>query len=322
MNVLIPRVSIITLTYKNYSKLFSTISSILNQDFPAFEYIISDDGSGDFPEDEVREFIENNKKSNLLEYKLIINKENVGTVKHINNVIKICKGDYIFDLSGNDVFINNHVVTNIMSEFEREDCDVLIVSRISYYKGKVYQICPHYLDWKNIYKLDTPIKRYEAMMRTEHFGMFIGPNIFYKREVIERNGFFDENYKLLEDAPMIAKMLWNESVSIRPDIFAVLYDNESGVSAKGSRNIDLLEDIRKFNAIGKLDHYWELDYKTRYHIDFGIKRSNARNSVELFFVCLLYLPRVLSMINYLMLRKIKSIGDKAFIKKSQILIEK
>ena len=41
MNDIIPKISIITLTYKDYSNLFKTIKSILEQDCPYFEYIIS-----------------------------------------------------------------------------------------------------------------------------------------------------------------------------------------------------------------------------------------------------------------------------------------
>lgn len=309
-----PKISIITLTYKDYSNLFKTIKSILDQDCIGFEYIISDDGSGDFPEKEVRDFIDSNKKENLLNFELLINKTNVGTVKHLNNVIKRCNGDFIFDLSGNDYLLNNHVITYLLEVFDSEKCDVLIVSRVNYKNGKICGICPHYKEWKKINKLDTRLKRYSAMVRYEHFGMFIGPNVFYKREVIEKNGYFDENYVLLEDAPMICKMFWNNKVSIRPDVFAVVYDSENGVSSRKVKHPLLKEDLHRFNLYGKTEHYSELDFKTKYHIRFGIKREKAKNKVEFVIICLLYFPRLITYFFYSLGRKINSLYDKKYIK--------
>lgn len=313
MNDIIPKISIITLTYKDYSNLFKTIKSILEQDCPYFEYIISDDGSGDFPEQEVIDFINCNKKNNLLKYDLLVNQENVGTVKHLNNVIKRCRGDFIFDISGNDYFLNNHVVTNLLEVFNYEKCDVLIVSRINYINGKISGMCPHYKEWNRILKMDTKLKRYSAMVRNEHFGMFIGSNIFYKRDVIEKNGYFDEQYCLLEDAPMILKMLWNNKVSIRPDIFALVYDNENGVSSKGNHHPLLKEDLHRYNLYGKTEHYSELDFRTRYHIRFGIKREKAKNKIEYALVCFLYFPRIISYLLYLLIRKINGYNDIKYI---------
>ena len=314
MNDIIPKISVITLTYKDYSNLFKTIKSILEQDCPYFEYIISDDGSGDFPENEVKDFINSNKKNNLLRFELLLNKENVGTVKHLNNVIKRCQGDFIFDISGNDYLLNNHVITHLLEVFDEEKCDVLIVSRVNYKNGKISGICPHYKEWKKINKLDTKIKRYSAMVRYEHYGMFIGPNIFYKREVIEKNGYFDEKYILLEDAPMILKMFWNNNVSIRPDIFAVVYDSENGVSSQKSPNPLLKEDLHRFNLYEKNEHYSELDFKTRYHIRFGIKREKAKNKVEFALICLLYFPRLITYLFYCIGRKINGFQDTKYIK--------
>lgn len=316
MSEISPKISIITLTYKDYSYLFKTIKSILDQDCSDFEYIISDDGSGNFPEREVIDFVNNNKKNNLLNFELFVNENNVGTVKHLNNVIKRCRGEYIFDISGNDYLLNNHVITNLLEVFEYENCDVLIVSRLNYKNGKINGICPHYSEWKKIKKLDTKIKRYSAMARYEHYGMFIGTNTFYKKEVIEKNGYFDEKYILLEDAPMILKMFWNNNVSIRPDIFAVVYECENGVSSKKHEHPLLKKDLHRFNLYEKIDHYSELDFKTKYHIQFGIKREKAKNKIEFAFVCLLYFPRIIEFLFYCIIHKISGIKDKKFIEKN------
>lgn len=302
-------VSVITLTYKHYEKLLNTISSVLNQDWPEFEYIISDDGSGDFPEQIVAEYVEKHKKDNLKNFVICVNEHNLGTVKHLNSVIKKCKGEYIFDLSAEDVFVDEHVISRMVEAFKEEDCDALFVSRLEYKNGKICGICPHYFDRNRIYKLKTKKDLYSSFLRTEHFDTFIGPNFFYKKSVIVKNGYFDENYKLLEDAPMIGKVLWNEKVAIRLDIFSVIYECKTGVSAPGSKNKILADDLKYYNLYGKSQHLEELDSKTCNHIKFGIERERANSPVCLFFICLRYLPRIIGHTIYQIGRVLSSVGD-------------
>lgn len=61
----IPLVSIIVLTYLQRHILNDCIDSILSQDYPNIELIICDDCSADFDCDEVYQYIEQNKKSNI-----------------------------------------------------------------------------------------------------------------------------------------------------------------------------------------------------------------------------------------------------------------
>ena len=307
-------VSIITMTYKDFSGLFNTIRSVLEQDWPEFEYIISDDGSGNFPKQAVIDFIELYKRENLKSYQVLDNKENVGTVKHLNRIIKLCNGEYIFDLSCNDLYVDQHTVSNIVNAFEQEKCDVLIVSRLDYHNKSIKAICPHIYDRKRMNRLDTKEKRLSAFLMTEHCDMFIAPNVFYKKSVIERNGYHDESYRLFEDAPMIAKFLLNERVSIRPDLYAVLYECKNGVSAPKSKNAILANDIKRFNSVGKMEYYEHVSKKARYHIRYGVERSKAKNLFEYVFVNIKYSPRIIGYLLYCLGRRINSVGDRRVLK--------
>ena len=150
-------------------------------------------------------------------------------------------------------------------------------------------------------------------MTTEHFDMFIGPNVIYKKSVIERNGYFDENYLLFEDAPMIAKLLWNENVCVRPDLFAYCYDCETGISSPKVNNPILAEDIKRYNLYGKMEHFDDLSYKVKYHIRFGIEREKAESKLRYFLICIKYSPRIVGYLIYSMKRKVCQFGDKDII---------
>lgn len=303
-------ISVITLTYKNYNGLFGTIASVLDQDVSEYEYIISDDGSGNFPEQSVIDFVNENKKANLKRFEIVLNKKNVGTVKHLNNAIKKCQGEYIFDICTNDFFVNKHAISDVVNTFEEEKCDVLITSRLEHINEKIVGMCPHYLDRNKALKLNDREKMYSALLRTHHYDMFIGPNYFYKKSVVERNGYFDENYVLLEDAPMLEKLIWNEKVSIRPDIFVVNYDCHDGVSVPGKRNALLSKDINFYNHYGKLKHFEYLDKNTQSHIKFGIEREEADSVIKYLIVCTKNCFRIIDFIWFYLIRIICGLYDK------------
>ena len=98
------RFSVITLTYAHFNHLKETILSVCAQDYHDIEYIICDDGSKSFPEEQIIKWIEDNKGPNLRQYKILRQAENVGTVRNINHAYSHASGDYFINLSCGDVF--------------------------------------------------------------------------------------------------------------------------------------------------------------------------------------------------------------------------
>ena len=308
-----PIISVITLTYKNYSNIYKTIKSVLEQDYPGIEYIIADAGSGDFPYDKIKDFIDKHNHNNI-KYKIIVNETNLGTVKNFNNAIKNSSGEYIFPLSCNDIFISNDVVSKIERVFSKTSCKMVITSRVKYVDNRPVSVIPHIGDRINIKNLDDKYKKYRALMLTEHYGMFIGCNVYYDRKTLEKYNLFDEKYRLLEDIPILEKFLWNEDVELRPEIVSILYDGATGVTLKRNKVHPLLEkDINRFNKFGKTSHYKELDRKTRRHIDFGIKRSKAGSKAQLLIACIMYSPRIISYLAFCTKRWLVGKKDKKYL---------
>lgn len=101
--------SILIVTFKQIEYLYSTVDSVLSQDYPYIEVIISDDNTPDFPTNEVEQYIENNKKSNLVRYSVIHNMTNSGTVRNINIGLKRCSGECIKIIAGDDLFFDQTV---------------------------------------------------------------------------------------------------------------------------------------------------------------------------------------------------------------------
>lgn len=107
-----PRFSVIILCYRHFEYLPTAIDSVLAQDYPNIELIISDDGSPNFPKEELDDYISARKGPNITNVILHQEEANCGTVRHLNHAVPLCTGDYIALLAGDDVLYDAHVLTS------------------------------------------------------------------------------------------------------------------------------------------------------------------------------------------------------------------
>lgn len=126
--------SLIILTYNSdYEKIILTIKSILEQDLPEYEIIISDDGSQiDFFE-ELRGFFTKKAFNN---YKLIKNEQNLGIVNNFLKAIKQSKGKYIKGLAPADLLYNNDSLSKMYNYLTINNSKFAFGRMKSYYIDK------------------------------------------------------------------------------------------------------------------------------------------------------------------------------------------
>ncbi len=252
----IPLVSIITLTYNKFDHLYDTVDSVLNQDYPKIEYIISDDGSSNFPENELRDYLDKNLTKSIVSYKILRNETNRGIVKNINSAYRKSSGKYILNLSCSDIFFEKQTVSKIIDRFIRNDCKVLVTSRLVYKDGvgPLY-LLPHFEERAIINRLDTHIKQYKAFILSEDYDMASGCAMYFNRNIIEELDYFDENYIMWEDGPFIEKYLWQYKLDFAFDIISIWYGKDgisSNSSEKGARILE--NDVINFITTRRVAH--------------------------------------------------------------------
>ena len=153
----LPLITVVTMTYKKFDQLKQTIDSVLSQDYPNIEYFISDDGSDNFPLDSIEAYIRENKKNNILNYKIIHHKSNLGTVQNANAAYSQASGKFIIPLSADDIFNSSYVITKIVENFNRRNCKVFCSSRIMIDdQGDPIRLLPSFLDRNKISRWKTP----------------------------------------------------------------------------------------------------------------------------------------------------------------------
>lgn len=201
-----PLVSVIVLCYRNFRYVYDAIGSVLLQKYPAIELVISDDGSSNFPAEEIEKFVEKNKKENIVSVTIKHHEENVGTVKHLNKAIDLTTGQYIMSLSADDMIDNEDVLLRYVDGFAKyPQADILMAQTAMYGedmdKVQYYFVQPHIRDLLMGEQKDDAL--FSELVQHAYL-----PSVstFFKRDFFEKYGKFDETYDLVEDWSMHLKL--------------------------------------------------------------------------------------------------------------------
>lgn len=108
----LPLVSVVNVTWNGRLLLEKHLPSLKNLRYQNYEVIIVDNGSADGSVDFV--------KKNYPEFKIIANKENLGTAEGSNVAIKDTKGKYIFWVS-NDMEFDPYILDHLVSRCESDE---------------------------------------------------------------------------------------------------------------------------------------------------------------------------------------------------------
>lgn len=224
-----PMVSVVILTYRNYNYVFDTLSSVFTQTYPNIELIISDDGSPQFPVDDIEAYVEANKKENIKNVLVNCEKINQGTVKHLNKTISLASGEYLVFLAGDDIFASSEVLQNYISNFQASSDKYLIqMAQTAMYDNSLTKLESYYCrpDVENmLYENDFS----GLLEKLCLYPCLPSTSTCFSRAFFQEWGLFDENYILIEDWPLHLKLA-KEKCPILYDNFIAIKHRHGGIS--------------------------------------------------------------------------------------------
>lgn len=291
------------ITYKRFDSIYKTIDSALNQNYSNIELFVSDDGSPNFPYKDIVRYIESNKKENIVSYHVLDNKENVGTVKHINKILKQANGDLYIPLAGDDSYFDNNVVRRIVERYEQTHFKVLATSRAVYIdEDKYISLLPHYKYRERIAKkMSTARQQHKKFTECKMMDFASGSAMAYEANFLKMMGFFDEKYRLWEDGPFINKVTsMGYVITTAYDIVSIKYRG-GGVSSDG--NPIMLADIELFNSKDRWINANSYGFFHRRILKYTMLKYRHYSLITKYFIRLLYLDAVIDQINYKMQEK-------------------
>lgn len=255
-------VTVITATYMNFSNIERVIKSVLSQSYEQIEYIISDDGSTNFDEKLIKNYIDIYKRDNLKNIIIIHHEKNLGTVKNINHAYQQAQGEIIVQVASDDELYDSNVIERIAERYNRKPFKILLTSRlICDENDNPICVLPHLFERNRIVRL-TRKEQYDRFIGRRLSDMATGSAMTLNRDFILKLGGYNEKYKLYEDAPFFAQFLENNQIDVELSIISIRY-HLGGISTNKIVNPILQNDMDLYNTTDRIKNLKELSIRSR-----------------------------------------------------------
>ncbi|WP_324722714.1 glycosyltransferase [Lelliottia sp. JS-SCA-14] len=224
-------ITVCVVTYNSSSTIIETLDSIKNQDYGVgnIELIIADDCSFDDTMCLINNWLESNGFA-FNSTHVIVGQYNVGLTKNINKAWKLSQGQWIKSIAGDDVlmpscitdnvnFVSknniNSVVFSLMQSFSKDN------SNNSQYPSKLQRS-----------KLKQSREKQLEFLASAG-GFACAPSAFINRAMMEKVGFADERFLMLEDSPLWLRILEAGEKLFFMDVITVKYRVGNSISQSG-----------------------------------------------------------------------------------------
>ncbi len=244
MKEILPLISVVVLSYNNFDKIERTLHSILKQTYHNIELIISDDASEIFDENKVRKICES-MTSNVKNVIVNVNLQNEGTVKNLNNAVRLSHGEFISVLASEDCYHDKDTLCRIV-EFMNSDYELDI---------GVAKICPVNQAGESVADtrpsdVNCAIIKHSGEQLLEY--LYINGNIMngagacYRKSSIEKYKLFDTDIKLVEDfTSFLCVLQGGGKISLMPFIAVDYFVGD--VPSKKTYSSGVINDLLKID---------------------------------------------------------------------------
>ena len=270
--------SILLLSYNNLNKIYVTLDSIFCQDYPSLELILSDDASRDFTEQQPRvtAYIEERRPENLQKIIWVSHAVNVGTVKNMNDAIRVSHGEYLFSFSPEDVLSHEKALSHLVQALEESGRDIVF--------GRMRGVMPDgtIVDYLQSCESNyTLLKSYtveQTRNRLFSRNFLPAPAKLMTRKLFEKNGLYPESIRLIEDYPYWLILTKNGVAFAYLDEIVLLYrlNNSGGGHYSEAFMADMFQIYEQF--IFPYDHrfgplQWVYNLLKRHGLQFYLAQT-------------------------------------------------
>jgi glycosyltransferase involved in cell wall biosynthesis len=210
------KISIITAVYNGAASIAATLQSVARQDHEEIEHILIDGGSTDSTLDVIREH--SGRVARL------ISEPDAGAYDAFNKGLRCATGDVIAFLNCGDTYTSASVVSRMagilsLDRIEAVFADVLIVD-----SDAMHRVIRRYSS-----------KRFSP--KSMSYGLMPAhPSLFLRREVYERVGEYNSNFKIAGDFELCLRVFLTPSIRYRYLNEAVVNMPTGGLSNRGWRS--------------------------------------------------------------------------------------
>ena len=225
------KVSIITTCYNRCATIRGAMESVLAQDYPDIEYIVVDGASTDGSLD-----IINTYKGRI---SMILSEPDDGMYEAINKGIRMATGDIIGLVHSDDMLYDNQVISDVVRKFEETKADFVYGDGI-------------YVNANNLSKVVRNWKGGGYHRWKVRFGWLpLHPTCYIRRDVMMREGLYDESYKIAADTDLLVRYLYKAQLKVAYLHRRIIRMRMGGLSTDSEkRKLMWDEDVRLYKAHG------------------------------------------------------------------------
>jgi glycosyltransferase involved in cell wall biosynthesis len=222
------RFSIITICKNAEDAIGRTMNSVLSQSYQPIQYIVIDGASSDKTCEIVRRY--ENRIS------CFVSEKDHGVYEAMNKGIGFAEGDLLLFLNAGDVLFNTEVLSHVNAvakDSRFKDVDVFHGKLVMYYE----KTGDGYL-WES-----GPYGRFAA-----YRGSLPHPATFYTKNAFEKNGVFDQSYKISGDYEWVVRGVMKNQLKFQymELVSAVFY--QGGLSSSPEFSQDQRKEIKRLIA--------------------------------------------------------------------------
>lgn len=232
------RATVLFVLYNNFDKAEPTVCSLEEQlDCSDVELIISDDCSGSY-DTSLLQGLKDRLADRFADVRINVNETNMGSVAHFNKLFKMVRGKYILFCSPGDRFPAASAISGIIKDFEKSGAMILTGRRCDRYADHS-KLRPGIFTALGLKLCPAVLMNY--MVR--HRNLISSCSTAYSKELFEKYGCLDEDYRLLDDFPFIVSLLKRGCRIAYTGRIFLEHDMGSGVSTGESIHPIILKDL-------------------------------------------------------------------------------
>lgn len=188
-------VSVITVCRNAEATIEQTIQGIISQMYPHVEYIVIDGASSDRTLDIIQRY-----RDHITH---IVSEPDEGIYQAMNKGIRMATGDWLYFANADDYLFGPEVIADVVTFIEKHpDCDFVYgdhETRFPWGKRSTYSPSP-------------PEQALEQLIFLGN--CFIQPASFFKADLFERLGLFNERYRIAADYEWFCQMLARSDIQV------------------------------------------------------------------------------------------------------------
>lgn len=252
------KISVITATWNSGKTIGDTLRSVFNQSFTNVEHIIKDGGSKDDTLEICKNFEQkyytDGDKGRTIN---ILSDKDKGIYDAMNQGVKAATGDVIGILNSDDFYTSDDVLARVAEEFEKNPQLEAVYGDIHFVKDENLKKCTRYFS-----------SRYFRPWALRFGFMPAHPSFYVRREVYEKYGLYDLDFRTSSDFEMMVRLFVKEKINakyINKDFVTMRAGGEStaGLEAKRKVNRDIAGSLKKHGVYSNqffqsLRYFWRI----------------------------------------------------------------